>query len=125
MYESQVTKEMVDDWFSALSEDAAETGETMACESVRDEARRIAHVLHKHLPTDTDVYLMDGGKVAIEFYGDFGHGFLLVCEPGGSALCIVTAASISRRARHESSSDLPDGFIYDGLRDVQPGSVRS
>ncbi len=119
-HESPVTHDKVDGWFNALTEDAADTGEPMPSKSVFNEAKRIAHGIRSQLPTTTDVYLMDGGKIALELYGDFGHGFLLVCEPGGSALCIVTVDGVSRRARYENSSVLPDGFISEGLSDVLP-----
>ena len=124
IHESPVTCAVVDRWFNAFTEDVADTGEPMPSESVFNEAKRIAHRIRSQLPTTTDVYLMDGGKIAIELYGDFGHGFLLVCEPGGSALCIVTVDGVSRRARYENSSVLPDGFICEGLRDVLPVSYQ-
>lgn len=117
-----VTDEVIDNWFRALSEETSDASLPMLSERVLDEARRIVRALRRQLPLDTDVYPMDEGKVAIELYGEFGHGFLLVCEPGGSALCIVTVDGISRRARYESSSVLPDGFLQEGLRDVRPVS---
>ena len=120
-----VTDEVVDNWFRARSEETSDASLPMLSERVLDEARRIVRALRRQLPLDTDVYPMDEGKVAIELYGEFGHGFLLVCEPGGSALCIVTVDGISRRARYESSSVLPDGFLQEGLRDVRPVSLRT
>ena len=118
--EPPITDDVIDGWFGALVEEATDAGESMPSERVLDEAKRIVRRLRKQLPLDTDIYSMDEGKVAIELYGDFGHGFLLVCEPGGSALCIITVGGVSRRARYESSSGLPDGFLVEGLKDVRP-----
>jgi hypothetical protein len=107
-------------WFVRLIEEVTDDAEPMPPTPVLDEAKRIVRQLRQHLPPDTDVYPMDGGKIAVELYGDSGHGFLLVCEPGGSALCIVTVKGVSRRARYESSETLPDGFVLEGLEDVRP-----
>ena len=115
-----VATDVVDSWFAYLSQEAEDTGEPMPPESDVEEARRIVLRLRGQLPEDTDVYLMDGGKIAIEVYGDLGYAFLLVCEPGGSALCVVTVNGVSRRARYESSRTLPDSFIREGLNDVRP-----
>ena len=117
--EAPVTDDVIDDWFLALAEEATTEGATLS-KQVLDEAKRIVRGLRKELPLNTDIYPMDEGKVAIELYGAFGHGFLLVCEPGGSALCIVTVGGVSRRARYDNSTGLPDGFLHEGLRDVRP-----
>ena len=118
--ELSVSAYVVDSWFADLSQEADDNGEPMPPESDPEEARRIVLRLRGQLPEDTDVYLMDGGKIAIEVYGDLGYAFLLVCEPGGSALCVVTVDGVSRRARYESSRTLPDSFIREGLNDVRP-----
>lgn len=118
-YEPPVTGNVIDGWFEALAGEATDADESMPSERVLDEAKRIVRRLRKQLPLDTDIYSLGEGKVAIELYGEFGHGFLLVCEPGGSALCIVTVGGVSRRARYESSMGLPDGFLVEGLKDVR------
>ncbi len=117
--ESPVTGNVVDKWFLSLVEEVSAEEEHLS-ERVLREAKRIVHGLRKGLPVDTDIYPMDGGKVAVELYGESGYGFLLVCEPEGSALCVVTVGSVSRRARYEDSSVLPDGFLREGLKAVRP-----
>ena len=117
--ESPVTGNVVDKWFLSLVEEVSAEEEHLS-ERVLREAKRIVHGLRKRLPVDTDIYPMDGGKVAVELYGESGYGFLLVCEPEGSALCVVTVGSVSRRARYEDSSVLPDGFLREGLKAVRP-----
>ena len=51
--------------------------------------------------------------------GEAGCAFLLVCEPGGSALCVVTANGVSWRARYKTSQGLPDNFVREGIGDVR------
>ena len=115
----QATREMVDKWFDALVEEVAGSDDPAPSESVISEAKRIVLGLRGGVPPDTDVYAMEGGEVAVELFNGSGYGFLLVCEPGGSALCIVNVGGVSRRARYGNSSGLPDGFLIEGLIDVR------
>ena len=111
----------VDSWFDSLPPNIALGSDgPLASTDTINEAKRIARHLHDRLPPDTDVYVMEGGKVALEVFGSLGYGFLLVCENGGSALCIVTVDGSARRARYENSSCLPDGFVLEGLKHVRP-----
>ena len=112
-----ISDDLVEDCFKNLESDAADVGNPMPAQSVVDEAKRIVLGLRPHLPHNVDVYTMEEGKIAV--FGHSGRGFLLICEPGSSALCIVTIGSVSRRARYESSTTLPDGFLKEGLQEVQ------
>ncbi len=112
----------VDSWFKNLESDAADAGNPTPAQDVIDEAKRIVLGLRPYLPPDSDVYTLEKGKIAVEIFGQHGRGFLLICEPGGSALCIVTIDSVSRRARYESSAALPDGFLKEGLQEVRAAS---
>ena len=121
----QLPADMMNKWFAELSDETDDTGEPAPSEHVIEEAKRIVQRLHDQLPADTDVYSMDGGKIAVELYGEAGYAFLLVCEPGGSSLCAVTVRGVSRWARYESSNGLPDNFVRDGIGDVrQRATVR-
>ena len=113
-----VTDDVVERWFVRLAEEAAESGEALPDQRTLDEAKRLVRSMQELLPGNTDVYVFDEGKIAIELYGRVGHGFLLVCEPGEKALCIVTVAGVPRRARYESSATLPDGFVREGVEAV-------
>ena len=113
------TDEQVNSWFSGLEDDAADAGNSVPAENVINEAKRIVTGLGSYLPDSTDVYTMEGGKIAVELFGTTGRGFLLVCEPNGGALCVVTVDGKSRRARYETSTILPDGFLREGLLGVR------
>ena len=112
------TVNQVEDWFKGLDAEAKSAGNPAPAQNVVEEAKRIVLGLRPLLPLDSDVHTWDDGEVAIEVFGVLGHGFLLLCEPDGSALCVVTVDNVSRRARYESSADLPDGFLREGLQEV-------
>ena len=103
----------------SIEQDAANSGNPAPSQEVIEEAKRIANGLDQKSLEDCDVYSLEAGKIALEVFGQPGHGFLLICEPGGSALCIVTCRGVSRRARYESSDHLPDGFLTKGLADAR------
>ena len=110
----------VEQWFDDMvAEWLLEEGTPLNSE-VLEEVKRIAQGLHGRLPENTDVSVMDddGNEIGIEIHGGRGFAFLLICEPNKEALCIVIANGVSRRARYEDSSALPDGFVFEGLRDV-------
>ena len=110
--------ELIDEWFVGLEDNADSAGIPTPSQSVVDEARRIVLGLRRLLPADTDVHTWDDGEVAVEVFGARGRGFLLLCESGGGALCVVTVDKVARRARYESSANLPDGFLREGLQEV-------
>ena len=120
--EAALPKEAIDAWFNGLEADAENSGIPMPSQTVIDEAKRIVMGLSRHLPHDTDVYTLEEGKIVVEVFGSDGRGFQLICEPNGSALCLVTEGNASRRARYENSVILPDGFIQEGLRAVRPNA---
>ena len=110
--------ELIDEWFVGLEDDADSAGNPTPSQSVIDEAKRIVLGLRRLLPADSDVHTWDDGEVAVEVFGARGRGFLLLCESGGGALCVVTVDNVARRARYESSANLPDGFLREGLQEV-------
>ena len=118
--DAAIPREAIDSWFNGLQTDAENAGIPMPSQTVVDEAKRIVFGLSRDLPHDTDVYTLEEGKIVVEVFGSNGRGFQLICEPNGSALCLVTEGNASRRARYENSVVLPDGFIREGLRAVRP-----
>ena len=110
---------LIDRWIGGLATDAKNAGNPEPSASVLEETRRIALGLHHNLPDDTDLYTLEEGKVAIEVFGTTGRAFLLVLEPGGAALCLITTPGTSRRARYDNSAILPDSFIREGLQSVR------
>ena len=113
------TEPAVTAMFRDFEADALEAVQQIPSDEVVAELRRIVTAMYRMWPTEYDVYAMDGQTAAMEIQRGPGNGaLLLVCEPGRQALCIVTKDSISRRARYQDSTMLPDGFIADGMRDL-------
>ena len=114
-----IPQSVIGNWFDRLAEDARTSGNPIPTTEVIAEARRIVTALRYQLPFDTDIYTPGDGKVEVEVSGSTGYGVSLICEPGGSALCLIAAKNASRRARYNDSSELPDGFLLKGLTDVR------
>lgn len=99
----------------SMRNEAIEDGHEPPPDEAIADARRIVAVMLRKWPGEYDVYPMDEERVAIEVSGGVGRRMLLLCEPGGHALCIVTVDRVARRARYEDSRMLPDGFVADGM----------
>ena len=102
----------------AIEADAAEMGYEAPQDAVVSAARRILGEMYSVSHLSFDAYSMSGGRVAIGVDGGVGRSMIVICEPEGSALCVVTVGSRSRRARYDDSSFLVDDFVKQGLRDM-------
>ena len=103
-----------------IASDALGMGYDVPSDEVVAEAKRILRQMHDYRALPYDAYSMADGRVAIGVDGGFGRSMLVVCEPEGKALCVVTINRISRRARYGDSSFLPDDFVKQGLRQLRP-----
>ena len=109
----------IDAMFDDFETDALEAVHGVPDDAVVAELRRIVTAMYLRWPSEYDVYAMDSQTAAVEIQREPGQGcLLLVCEPARQALCVITVASISRRARYQDSAMLPDGFVADGMRDL-------
>jgi hypothetical protein len=103
-----------------IEADAQKMGYTIPDAEVVKEASRILVDMIGYREASYDAYSMSGGKVAIGVDGGFGKSMMVVCESGGTALCVVTVNRASRRARYTDSGFLPDDFLRQGLREMVP-----
>ena len=103
-----------------IESDASAMGYDAPSDAVVAEAKRILRQMHDYRALPYDAYSMADGRVAIGVDGGFVRSMLVVCEPAGKALCVVTINRISRRARYGDSSFLPDDFVKQGLRQLRP-----
>ena len=101
-----------------ISDDAADMGYPVPQDSVVSEARRILGEMYSYRQLSFDAYAMSGGRVGIDVNGSVGRSMIVVCEPAGSALCVVTVGGVGRRSRYEDSGFLVDDFVKQGLRDM-------
>ena len=113
---STTRPELVKRCLSDLDEDAGQQ-EIEIDSEVRSEVERILLTLN-NLPDDVSVVADEGGAAEIEVFNAPHGGFVLRCEPGGGALCVVSVDRFNRRARYQDSQMLPDGFVERGLTDV-------
>ncbi|MCY3506560.1 MAG: hypothetical protein OXH41_10395 [Chloroflexi bacterium] len=99
-----------------LDEDARQQKVKVSSE-VRSEVGRILLAL-KNLPVDVSVVADKGGAAEIEVFNTPHGGFLLRCEPGRKALCVVSVDRYHLQLRYPDSQTLPDFFVERGLSDV-------
>ena len=118
MAEIQIHSAAVERRFQDVTVECDEEGYDVPPDDVIEETRRIVNAMLRMCPREYDIYPMDDRRIAVEVDGGFGRRMLLLCEAGRTAICIVTVDRVSRRARYEDSSILPDGFITDALRDM-------
>ena len=116
---SMVTDELIDKWLMDAVEECEDIEIADLPKGVVDETRRIMQALRGLLPSNTDVYLIEGEGIAVEVFGETGFAYLLICELNGEVRCFVTANGIARSAHYKSSKRLPDGFLQEGLEQVQ------
>lgn len=107
----------------SIASDAVDMGYEIPEESVVSEASRILGEMRSYRALSFDAYSMSGGRVGIDVNGGVGRSMIVVCEPGGSALCVVTVGGDARRARYENSRFLVDDFVRQGLRDMNVNSA--
>lgn len=107
--------------FDQLEAEAVSMGHDIPGTDVITEAKRIFVQMPFSRHLSYDIYSMPDGGVAIGINSTFGRAMVLICEPGTSALCVITIDRISRRARYDGSSFLPDAFVREGLRSLTSG----
>ena len=66
-----------------------------------------------------EVYPMPDGEIAIDASDGRGGSVLLLCDSDGGALCLVNLLGKHRRARYSSVDPLPDGFMREGLAEIE------
>ena len=106
-----------------IGQDASSMGHPVPDEAAVEEARRILQAMHDYRQLSYDAYSMADGRVGIGVNGGPGRSMILVCEPAGKALCAITVDRVSRRARYDDSSFLPDDFVKQGLRQLSRGKT--
>ncbi len=101
-----------------IGADAREMGYDVPSAEVVAEAKRILLGMNDFRKASYDAYAMSDGRVGVAVDGGYGNSMLLVCEPGGTALCVVTEGLVSRHAEYEDVSFLPDDFVRQALRNL-------
>ena len=86
-------------------------------------ARRLIHEMYSISPRRFIVYPMPEGYIAIDGRSGNDRAVMVMCGPGGDALCIVTIDGEDRRAIYSTSQRLPDDFVSQALNELETGLV--
>ena len=98
-----------------VAEDAREENHQFPSELAFQNAQRLLPEIYEISPRYFDIYSMPDGEIAIDAPGGYGRSVVLLCEPGGGALYLVTLGDEHRRARYATTRNLPDGFVREVL----------
>lgn len=116
----------LEDALGALAEvddEITEDGLPEINSSARKEAERIIVGLARH-PWAPTVYPTKDAEIAIHFKSpDLPNSVVILLNNHGQAECYAYTGGNSRRAHYDASSDLPDSFVMEQLRDLTPGRM--
>ena len=104
---------------AGVAEEAQEEGYPVSSDLAFENARRLLPEICQLTPRPVAVYADPDDGTTIDISGGFGRSVLLLCESGGSALCIVNLDGEHRRARYDNSRTLPDGFVREALAEME------
>jgi len=91
-------------------------------EATKAEAEKLVRKLARHIgaPAPT-LYPTQDSEVAIHFKSpDSPNTVVILLDNAGQAHCFAYTGGRSRRAHYTASSDLPDAFVLEQLRDLTP-----
>ena len=83
-----------------------------------ENARRLITVMQNWSLAPVEVYPTREGDIAIYAPGGDKRSVEMLCEAGGSAMCLVNLNGRHRRAIYDSAEMLPDGFLREALAEI-------
>ena len=106
-----------------MDDEVTEDGLPEINSSARKEAERIIVGLARH-PWAPTVYPTQDAEIAIHFKSpDLPNSVVILLNNHGQAECYSYTGGHSRRAHYDASTDLPDSFVREQLRDLTPGQM--
>lgn len=99
-------------------DEAAEEGFPQPSHLARTNARRLLQDLYRLRPSRLEAYPTPDGEIALVVPGGHGRSVLVLCDSQGGVLCSVNLNGRHRRARYDSASMLPDGFVREAVSDL-------
>ena len=105
-----------------LEEYAAESELPPPAPLAKESARRILEKVTREVPLYYSVSPGESGKVAIQVADKRKNGVMILCNASGGASCYVSMADErqNRRAHYDSAGALPDSFVLEALRELEP-----
>lgn len=99
-------------------EEAAEEGFPEPSRLALTSARSLLQDLYRLRPSRLEVYPTPDGEIAVVVPGGHGRSVLVLCDSQGGALCSVNLNGCHRRARYDTATMLPDGFVRDAIAEL-------
>ncbi|MCY3846314.1 MAG: hypothetical protein OXH69_22545 [Acidobacteria bacterium] len=100
------------------AEEAAEEGFPRPSLVALTNARRLLQDLYRLRPSRLEAYPTPDGEVALVVPGGHGRSVLVLCDSLGGVLCSVNLNGRHRRARYETATMLPDGFVREAVTEL-------
>ena len=100
------------------AEEAAEEGFPQPSHLALTNARRLLQDLYRLRPCRLEAYPTPDGEVALVVPGGHGRSVLVLCDSQGGVLCSVNLNGRHRRARYDTATMLPDGFVREAVTEL-------
>ena len=86
-------------------------------QAIGNARKLLADMLYQYAKP-VEVFPTEERDVHIHAQAGFRRSVTVICESGGSALCLVNLNGRHRRAFYSSADQLPDGFLREGLAEI-------
>ena len=86
-------------------------------QAIENARKLLADMLYQYAKP-VEVFPTEERDVHIHAQAGFRRSVTVICESGGSALCLVNLNGRHRRAFYSSADQLPDGFLREGLAEI-------
>ena len=98
---------------------AEENGDLIPEPDALPKVERVLRALYKNAPRPYAVYPMPDGDIAIDAHSPKGTKLVVICDPDGSARCLVYLNEKFDRREYKDPSVIPDSFIMEALSKTQ------
>ena len=104
-----------------VQEAAQEEGNVAPDDDTVKRAEDILRALYRVSPRPFSIYAMPEGDVAIDADSPEGTKLVVMCDPDGTARCLVYINDALERREYGDPSVIPDSFIVEALKQTQGG----
>ena len=94
---------------------AKEEGDVIPEEHALQKAERVLRAVYRATPRPYSVYPMSDGDIAIDAHTPHGTKVVVMCDPDGSARCLVNIDGEFSQRNYDDPSIIPDRFIMEAL----------
>ena len=99
--------------------EAEEEGDVVPEKHAIENAERVLRAVYRAAPRPYSVYPMSDGDIAIDAHTPDGTKVVVMCDPNGSARCLVHIDGEFSQQNYDDPSIIPDRFIMDALERTQ------